>query len=206
MQYILATVVVIIVLLAAFVWWRYTSVARGVRQVDETILPLVDPIAEKLAMGRQPSFDEIESVASKPYARPYLYAALKHFERLDLFPKQLTTPEAQAESILVRWMMHPNEFQDAPERIELVEKVTREVDGEKADFYVFRFQMHDGHWDAKHGWLLGMAGPYFENDVPYSGIAGAFSRGDDKYGEVLPGDLVDWYISMATGKSASTSG
>ncbi len=202
MEYVIATVVAIVVPLAAFVWWRYTSIARGARQRDEKILPLIDPIGEKLAAGKQPSTEEIESVANKSHARPYLYEVLKHFERLDLFPKQFTTPEAQAESKLVYWMMHPNELQDAPEVIELAEKVTRELDGAKSNFYVFRYQMSDGHWAAKDGWLLGLAGPFFENDVPYSGVAGAFSRCGDKYGEIKPEELVDWYIGMATRKSA----
>ena len=121
MEYVIATVVAIVVALAAFVWWRYTSIARGARQRDEKILPLIDPIGEKLAAGKQPSTEEIESVANKSHARSYLYEVLKHFERLDLFPKQFTTPEAQAESKLVYWMMHPNELQDAPEVIELAE-------------------------------------------------------------------------------------
>lgn len=202
MQTAIVAAVAIVVLLAAFVWWRYTSVARGARQRDERILPLIDPIAEKLAAGQQPGADEIERVASASYARPLLYQALKHFERLDLFPKHLTTPEAQAEAMLAYWMMHPNELQDAPEKIELAEKVTRELDGQRCDYYVLRYQMADGHWAAKDGWLLGLAGPFIENDVPYSGVAGAFSRCGDKAGEVKPTDLVDWYVGMAKRKGA----
>ncbi len=200
MEYVIATVIV--VLLAAFVWWRNTSVVRGARQRNQKILPLIDPIGEKLAAGKQPSIEEIESVANKSYARPYLYEVLKHFERLDLFPKHFTTPEAQAESKLVFWMMHPNELQDAPETIKLAEKVTRKLDGEMAGFYVFRYQMTDGHWAAKDGWLLGLSGPFFKNDVPYSGVAGAFSRCGDKDGEVNPDELVDWYIEVAIRNSA----
>ena len=105
MQYLIAAAVTIFVLFAAFVWWRYTSVARGARQRDEKILPLIDPIGEKLAAGQQLTVEEVEVVANRSYARPFLYAALKHFERLDLFPQQYTTPEAQAESKLVYWMM-----------------------------------------------------------------------------------------------------
>lgn len=49
MEYAIASVIVSVVLLAAFVGWRYTSVARGARQRDEPIMPLIDPIGEKLA-------------------------------------------------------------------------------------------------------------------------------------------------------------
>ncbi len=199
MEYVVATV---IVLLTAFVWRRYTSVARGARQRDEKILPLIDPIGEILATGQQPTPEEIERVANKSFARPYLYEALKHFERLDLFPKYLTTPEAQAEAKLVYWMMHPNELQGAPDEIELAEEIVRELDGQDCSFFVFRYRMADGHWAAKDGWLLGLAGPFYESDVPYSGVAGAFSRCGDKCGDVKPTELVDWYIGMATGKGA----
>ncbi len=200
MEYIIGIVISIIALFVIFLWWRYTSVARGARQRDEKILQIIDPIGEKLASGQQLTEEEIEGVANISYARPFLYEALKHFERLDLFPEQYKTPEAQAESILALWMMHPNEYQDAPEKIELVEKVTRNLDTEEGDFYVFKFQLPEGHWAAEDGWILGLSGPFIKNDVPYSGVAGAFSRFGDKFDKVNAEKLVDWYIGMVTRK------
>ena len=197
MQYAFAIAGVLALLFVAFVAWRYTSVARGGRQRDERILQLLNPIGEKLANGQLPSLEEIEQAANQPFARPLLYGALKHFERLELFPTQFTTPEAQAEAELVYWMLHPNELEESPARIEFVERVTRELGGESCDFYVFRYLMAEGHWAAKDGWLLGLAGPFIENDVPYSGAASAFCRGSDKHGEVEPAELVDWYIDVA---------
>jgi len=61
--------------------------------------------------------------------------------------------------------------------------------------------MEQGHW-AGDDWILGLSGPFFKNDVPYSGIASAFSRCDDKYGEVQPAELVDWFIGMVEAKGA----
>jgi hypothetical protein len=43
---------------------------------------------------------------------------------------------------------------------------------------------------------------FIANDVPYSGIASAFSRCSDKYGEVQAGELVDWFIGMVQAKSS----
>ena len=42
--------------------------------------------------------------------RVLLYALLKHFERLDLFPKNYLDPKSQAESALAYWLMHMLSF------------------------------------------------------------------------------------------------
>lgn len=200
MIYVLAPIGALVLLFVAFVLWRYTSVERGTRQRDEKISQHLDPVAEKLAKKEQVSSDEVSTLADQPQLRLMLYVMLKHFERLDLFPSRYLDAKSQAEGQLAYWMMHPNELDDAPEKIELVESMKRPLDGpvEKGVFFVFRYKMKDGHWASKDGWLLGLAGPYFESDVPYEGFAGAFSRCGDKFGEVQPSDLVDWYFDMAT--------
>ncbi|QEF98034.1 hypothetical protein Mal15_20810 [Stieleria maiorica] len=185
--------------IVAFVVWRYTSVARGARKRDQQLFMLVDPIAEKLAAGDSPSPKQIEGLASLPQIRGFLYELLKHFERLDLFPEKFRDEIAQAETRLAYWMMHPNELQEAPDEIELVETVTRTIGNESCRFHVFKFTMPDGHW-AGDDWLLGLAGPYIDGQPPYTGIAGAFSRCADKFGDVAPEELVDWYVAMAARK------
>jgi hypothetical protein len=199
---VIGIVVGLVVLLIAFVWWRYTSVERGARQRNAKILPLLDPLGEKLADGKEPTAEEVDNLARNPSTRGFLYQALKHFERLDLFPERYRTEEAQAEAGLVYWMMHPNELQAAPREIQLVETVHRELQGQKCRFYVFRFQMPEGH-RCQSDWLLGLSGPFIDNDPPYSGVAGSFSRCGDKYGAVQPGHLVDWYIDMFLRESRS---
>lgn len=187
-------------LIVAFIWWRYTSVARGARQRDEKILPLLDPLGEKLAAGEIPTPGEIEPLARNPVTRLFLYNILKHFERLELFPEEYRSEIAQAEAKLVCWMMHPNELQDAPVETELAETVVRNIEGHDCRFHVLRYRMPNGHW-AGNDWLLGLAGPFMDNEPPYSGIAGAFSRCGDKDGEVPPSELVDWFIGMVQLKS-----
>lgn len=90
--------------------------------------------------------------------------------------------------------MHPNELQDVPEQMELVEVVRRQLNGENAEFFVFRYKMAPGHWAAEDGWLLGLVGPFFDYHSPYT-ITGAFSRRGDKEGKVKPAELVDWYLA-----------
>jgi hypothetical protein len=187
-------------LIIAFLWWRFTSVARGARQRDEKLLVALDPIVEKLSKKESVTAIEVATLSSRPQFRPMLYQMLKHFERLDLFPSDCLSREAQGAGVLSYWMMHPNELQDAPCEIELVENVERDVQGERCEFLVFRYRMPPGHWAEKDGWLLGLAGPFLENDIPYSGVATGFSR-IDKHGEVNPPDLIDWYLGLSTRKS-----
>lgn len=179
--------------------WLYSSVARGAHKRDAELLPLLDPLGEKLAAGEEPTAREIDELAKNPAIRGFLYETLKHFERLELFPGEYRSETAQAEAALVYWMMHPNELQDAPQEIEPIETVTRDFDDQASRFYVFRYRMPEGHW-AGEDWLLGLAGPFADNMPPYSG-AGGFSRAGDKYGEIQPAELVDWFVDMVRKKT-----
>jgi hypothetical protein len=183
------------VLFVAFIWWRYTSVERGARQRDARIVAGLEPLIRKLDKREEVSAEEIAALATKPQNRRMLYHLLEHHKRLDLFPEECLDVRSQAEAQLVYWMMHPNELQDPPEQIELVESVVRRLPGgsSRGEFLIFRYKMPEGHWAGKDGWLLGIAGPYAKETAPYT-VASAFSRCGDKYGEVKPAELVDWYV------------
>ena len=186
--------------LVAFIWWRYTSVERGKNQCREKVMQLLDPLGYKLAEKEPVSSEDVAALAKKAHVRQMLYDMLKYFERLDLFPSQYLDVKSQAESALAFWLMHPNELETVPEEMELVEVLTRSLDEQtKGDFFVFRYRMPAGHWAAKNGWLLGLGGPYVKDLIPYS-VSGAFSRCGDKYGEVAPTELVDWYVGMVRKK------
>lgn len=194
--------IVVGILFVAFIWWRFTSVARGARQRDEKLIVALDPIAQRLSKKEAVTAEEIAALSRQPQYRPMLYQLLKHFERLDLFPAEALSIEAQGAGILSCWMMHPNELQDAPKEIELVEEIEKDIGDEQARFLVYRYRMSSGHWAEKDGWLLGLAGPFVANDVPYSGLAAGFSRCGDKHGEVKPAELIDWFVEMVKRKNA----
>ena len=185
-----------VVLLVVFVIWRWMSVGRGRRQRDAKLLGQLDPIAKEFEAGQTVSPQEIEVLAGRPELRYILYQMLQHFKRPELMPNQYSSSVAQGASALAYWMMHPNEFQDVPEAIEHVETIKRSVDGLEADFHVYRCKMPAGHWNAKQGWFLGLAGPMNHGLEPYSRLPGAFSRCGDTEGKVKPSDLVDWYVGM----------
>ena len=196
LKVLLIAVAVVVVLLILFVVWRWTSVARGSRQRDERLLARLDPIGRKIDAGQAVSRQEIEDLAARPEIRFALFAVLRQMNRTDLLPTGHSSSVQQGESALAYWMMHPNEHQDAPETIEFVETVTRSVDGKEADFHVYRYRMPAGHWAAKDGWLLGLAGPMDRGPEPYTNLPGAFSRAGDSEGKVKPTELVDWYVGM----------
>jgi hypothetical protein len=186
---------VAVIALVVFLLWRYTSVARGARSRDKALLARLDPLAERFQNEEPVTPEEIQILAACPELHTMLYMMLSHYQRLDLFPSAYLSNEAQAEAVLVYWMLHPNELQAAPATIQLEEKLQRELEGKQGDFYVFRYKLPVGHW-AGPEWHLGLAGPFFPEDLPYQGVAGCFSRAGDVPGPVAPAELVDWYINM----------
>lgn len=194
-------VVVVVGLVAAWVLWRYTSVARGARWRDQQILPLVDPLAQKLERGVKVGPQEVAQVAALPQARLLLWRMLEHYDADDLFPADMRSRTAQAVAQLAYWMMHPNEFGAVAAQFEVAEVVARSIGGSDAEFFVIKFRMPLGHW-AGPDWLLGVAGPYFQEDTPFGGPAGAFSRAGDKAGTTSPLDLVNWFVGLVHGAGA----
>lgn len=188
--------------IVGFIWWRYTSVARGAQHRDRKLLEALGPIEQRLANRELVSTDDIAPLARQPQYRPMLYAMLRHHDRLDLFPAEFLTDVSQGEGALVYWMLHPNELQQAPSAIELVERVTREWNGGPVTFLVFRYRMPAGHWAERYGWILGLAGPFTESSAPYSERLTGFSRCDDSEGKLTPAELVDWWLGVLKSKAA----
>lgn len=181
-------------LFIAFVIWRFTSVFRGARQRDEKLIAAIEPIGKRLEAGEPVSPNEIADLAARPELRFMLFAALREWKRPDLLPTNYSSTISQGESALVYWMMHPNELQAAPEKIELLETMKRPADGQEMEFRVYRYRMPTGHWAAKDGWLLGVVGPMKVTTEPYTDRPAAFSRVSDVEGKIKPAELVDWYV------------
>lgn len=187
---------ILLALIVAVVVWLWTGVARGARRRDARLIALIDPIGQRLEAGEVVSAEEIAALAARPEMRHMLFTALRHMQKPELFPTSHSSSVAQGESALVYWLMHPNELQDAPEAIECVETIKRSISGQEADFHVYRYRMAAGHWAAKDGWILGLAGPMPVDGEPYAERPGAFSRIGDIEGKVPPAELVDWYVAM----------
>jgi hypothetical protein len=192
MRYVIAA----ILLIAAFVVWRILSVARGARLRDERILKELQPLAGQLSRKEAPGPDAVRALAAKPHLRTVLYRLLEGAGFPDLFPAELKTRRHHAESLLAYWMMHPNELQDPPESLDLEDTVVKTIGTREAEFFVFRYRMPPGHW-AGTEWLLGVAGPFFKEDQPYSDVvASGFSLASDRHGHIEPGVIVHRFIQM----------
>jgi hypothetical protein len=189
----------VVVLLGAFVWWRYTSVARGAATRDEALLSVLDPVATQLDAGGPVSAETIAHLAARPELRVMLHALLSHYTRLDLFPTAYLNRSSEAESAFAYWALHPNELKAVPASIQPVATLARSLGSRSAQFVVLRYQMPPDHW-AGTDWQLGLAGPFFSEDPPYPATAGAFSRSGDRAGAISPDALVDWYVSILNQK------
>lgn len=104
---VLKVLIGVLIVVAAFVVWRYTSVARGANASDEALLKRIDPLAQRIEAKESVGPAVLHQVAAAPELRPMLYLMLSHYQRADLFPSQFMTQQAQAESALVYWMIHP---------------------------------------------------------------------------------------------------
>jgi hypothetical protein len=192
------------VALVALYGWGLISVVRGVRQRDKKVAMELEGLAREVEAQSETARSTVEQLARKPQLRFALYALLKRSGRLDLFPNDFLSPQAQGEAKLANWLMHPHEMRDAPKEIELVEEMNRCVEGEECTFFVYHFRMAEKHW-AGEDWMLGLSGPFRKMDPPYEGQAGAFSRFGDKEGVTTPAELVDWFIGAAGATQAKAA-
>ena len=194
---VVGCIVALVVLAMA---WFYISMLRGGAKRDKLLYLELDPLAERIEAHETVTPEDVLSIARRPQYRPLLYSMLKYYEKLDLFPKEYLSEQAQAEADLTYWMMHPHELRDPPESMHLVETLNREVAGKPARMYVFRFRMPEDHWAGPDGWQLGVSGPFFNGDLPYANNATSFVRGNDRFGEAEPAELVDWFLATAEQK------
>ncbi len=197
MKIALITLIIIGALVVGFIAWRLRSVSRGAAERDEKLIARVDPLKKRIEAGETVTLQEVAVLAARPENRFVLFAMLRHMKRSDLLPGNYSSSAAQGESALAYWLMHPNELQEAPAAIELVETIKKPIDGREAELHVYRYRMPEGHWAAQNGWMLGVAGPMPKAGEPYSEMPGAFARGEsDLEGKVQPAELVDWYVDM----------
>ncbi len=189
-------IIVAVVAVVAFIAWRFTSVSRGAQKRDDKILNLLDPLRQKLDKGESVSREEVSALAIRPEVRPTLSSVLASFDKRDLLDAKYNSPISQAEAGLAFWLMHPNEFGEAPAAIEHIQQVDYPVRSNHGVFHVFRYKMPDGHLAAKDGWLLGVVGPMNEEAEPYSHNHGAYSRSSDTEGSISPQELVERWVGI----------
>lgn len=159
-------VIGIAILVIAFVIWRASKAERRELKRDEAVLPLLAPIAIRLAGHQDVAQHEVAALASIAHVRPALFEMLQNYGHSDLFPAELTSLDAQAEGILAHSVMHPNERGEAPVAIEFVSTIDNTVNGREAHYFEMRFRMKDGS-AATDEWTSAVVGPLYEDAMPY---------------------------------------
>lgn len=189
-----------IALISLWFFWRLTSVGRGAKKRDEEILKLIDPIGTKINAGEEVPIDDVRSLARIPQVRHFLFHALKRMEKESLIPTDFDSEVKQAEAALAYWIMHPNELETAPEKIEYLRTIEKKLKETNGRFYFFKYLMPEGHWARKDGWLLGFSGPFSGDEKPYEELPPAFSRASDRAEDGDPDSILDCYLDMLKNK------
>jgi hypothetical protein len=104
----------------------------------------------------QPAPHVLARVLQSDEARPFFRDVLEYIGRKDLFPVQFDSEELRAREAMVRWLVHPCEWNCAPDEMKLMGTLS-EFDG---TVYIFKFITTSDHWSSKDGWTAGIAGPF----------------------------------------------
>ena len=157
-------------------------------------------LASLIRRGQAVDQPVIDAVARDDEMRKWLFTFLKEKNLLDRMDERYRTQEELAASDLVNWLIYPTELGTAPDRIELLKKVT--VDTQSADgtleYFIFKFRTLAPHWAAKDGWMVGVSGPFKVTEYPsvdaYGETFSAFEKLDDRPPEAYLNrvrDLID---------------
>lgn len=182
----------LVLLIGGFVLYRTVAFRKEGAAHQALQFQRVEPLLQKLESGVELRAEDVTPLANDNRTRITAYRALAEMNRLYLFPLELLTMENASEGLLVNWLEFPTELGAAPDAIEHVERVTIDLDGNDVYYHVFKYMTKEPHWAAKHGWMLGVVGPYFNDSKPYDGAGATFSRCSSKWGKVDPKDEARW--------------
>jgi hypothetical protein len=191
MRTVFIIVGLIILAIAIFAIYRYLTVKRQNSQLNQERFDRIKAINEKLKNGENLTEADILPFAKNILTRQTTYELLNEYSKADLFPKEFLNIEKGAESNLANWLEFPTELDGCPDEMELVKKVTYNIENENVYYYVFKFRINEPHWAAKDGWMLGVVGPYFDDSKPYDFPGGTFSR-LSKIDSVSADDEANW--------------
>ena len=169
-------IAIIILAIALFAIYRYVMVKRQNTQLNQARFDRIKLLNEKLKNGENLMELDILPFAKNILTRQTTFELLNEYSKTELFPKEFLTIEKGAESNLANWLEFPTELDSCPDEMELVKKVTYNIESKNVYYYVFKFRINEPHWAAKDGWMSGVVGPYFDDSKPYDFPSGTFSR------------------------------
>jgi hypothetical protein len=174
MKTVLIAILVLTLLIAVAVLFNNYIIKQRFRKFIKRKYDAIHALRQKLETSERVSDNEIMPLVRQPALRQGVYQVLSSYNRTDLFPSYYYTCEKGAESYLVTWLEFPTELGRAPEEIQLLSTVALEQG--QSTYYVFKYRSHLPPWAAKLSWMLGVAGPYSINTLPYDVPGRIFSR------------------------------
>jgi hypothetical protein len=200
LSFIPALVLLIAAAAFLFVFYSFFSFQRIRKRAKEKSFGHVRPVYELLVKDSLVTTSDIYTYAQNPVTRELTYRLLYSFNKELLFPPEFYSIEMGAESNLINWLEFPTELNAFPDRVEYIKRVSIEEGLDNLFYYhVFQFSMDEPHFCAKHGWMIGIVGPYFEDSRPFDIPYATFSRLKKK-SEVSPEEETVWVhdnISMS---------
>ncbi len=186
---------VLFVSLLSFVGYRYMKVHAQHRNMVKLRYNRIAVLHEQLKNGQEPDSHDVLPFAANKMTRIMTYELLHSYDRKHLFPQQYMTRVLAAESHLANWLEFPTELDAIPDEMEHLQTVTIDFDGKNEHFVhyeVFRFKTHAPNRAAKYGWMLGVAGPYFDESEPYDNASDTFSRLISQSDAITPEQEAIW--------------
>ncbi|HMK20480.1 MAG TPA: hypothetical protein VK492_19905 [Chitinophagaceae bacterium] len=194
MNTIFIVIGLIVLVIIVFAVYRLQKVKSQNRKLNEQRFERISPLYNKLEKGEAISAEDVLPYAKNLLTRGMAFHLLSHHDKLNLFPKEYFDIVKGAESNLVNWLEFPTELNACPDEIEHIKRVTFDYDGQNnfVHYEVFKYKVNESHWAAKHGWILGVVGPYFDDSKPYDNAQATFSRVSSTLDKVSPDDEAKW--------------
>lgn len=193
----MSTLIIIIVILlavAAFVAYRIISVQKAGRETLQKRFKRIQPLYDKVESGETVTGEDVHDFAKDILTRAATFNLLKNNGLSHLFPKEFYSIEKAGETYLANWLELPTKLDACPDEIEHIKRVTLDFDGQHdvVHYEVYKYRLNEPHWAAKDGWILGVAGPYFDESDPYDHPQATFSRTTSTADKTSPDEEAKW--------------
>lgn len=184
----------IVLLILGYVVYRLLRVKWQSGQLNAKRFARVKSLYDLLESGEGVTQNDVLPFAENRLTREMAFQLLVDHGKTHLFPEAFHTIVAAAESNLANWLEFPTELGACPDEIEHLKRVTIDFDGQQnyVHYEVFKYRMHQTHWAAKDGWILGVVGPYFDDSKPYDFPHATFSRIDSTVASITAEEEAKW--------------
>jgi len=137
----------------------------------------IRPLKDLVMKGQPLSANDTRAFFADLRTRLDAFQLLFGYDQLQAVPKEYNDITSSAEGQLAVWLEFPTELDAQPDEIKYMGRchVGPKEDGYEHLYEVFKFRMDEPHWNSRHGWTIGWAGP-FEDDSMFPTEVRAFSR------------------------------